>query len=40
MWEKYGLNERNDIKYIQNKIGRKKVKLKESKKDEGSVTVK
>ena len=27
MWENYGLNERNDIKFIQNKMGRKKVKI-------------
>ena len=27
LWEKYGLNGRNDIKFIQNKIGRISVKI-------------
>ena len=27
LWEKYGLNRRNDIKFIQNKIGRIRVKI-------------
>ena len=27
VWEKYGLNGRNDIKFIHNKIGRRRVKI-------------
>ena len=27
VWEKYGLNGRNDIKFINNKIGRRRVKI-------------
>ena len=27
VWEKYGLNRKNDIKFIQNKMRRKRVKL-------------
>ena len=27
VWKKYGLNERNDVKFIQNKMGRRRVKL-------------
>ena len=34
------LNERNDIKFIQNKMGRKRVKIYERGNDEGSVTEK
>ena len=37
--EKYGLNRRNDIKFIQNKIGRIRVKILERERDEGSVMV-
>ena len=31
VWKKYGLNEINDIKLIQNKIERRRVKIKERK---------
>ena len=31
VWKKYGLNEINDIKFIQNKIERRRVKIKERK---------
>ena len=27
LWEKYGLNERNDIWFIQNKIGKRRIKV-------------
>ena len=27
LWGKYGLNERNDIEFIQNKMGRRRVKI-------------
>ena len=27
LWEKYGLNGRNDIEFIQNKMGRRRVKI-------------
>ena len=27
VWEKYGLNGRNNIKFIQNKMGRRRVKI-------------
>ena len=40
VWKKYGLNEKNDIKFIQNKMERKIVKLWERENDEESVTVK
>ena len=40
VWEKYALNEKNDIKFIKIKMGRRKVKLYETEKDEGSVMVK
>ena len=38
--KKYGLNGKNDIKFIQNKIGKKCVKIYERKKNKGNVTVK
>ena len=40
MWEKYALNEINDIKFIKIKMGRRRVKIYETEKDEGSVMVK
>ena len=40
MWEKYALNEINDIKFIKIKMGRRRVKIYETEKDEGSVIVK
>ena len=32
LWEKYGLNERIGIEFIQNKIGKRRVKIKKNKK--------
>ena len=40
MWEKYGLNWENDIKFIQNKMERRRVKILKRENDEGSVKLK
>ena len=37
VWKKYGLNEINDIKFIQNKMGRRRVKIQERGNDEESL---
>ena len=37
--KKYGLNGKNDNKFIQNKIGKKCVKIYERKENKGNVTV-
>ena len=40
LWEKYGLNGKNNIKFIQNKMEKRRVKIYKRENEEESVTVK